>query len=404
MSILAKPDNIYKGEPIPAGVLPQARVDVGNSAVFVLSCEGADGLLTIQSTLASLDHWTDLVYSLTLDGPAVTGVIPFTDGTRIYVRGPLSFIQINGTVTAGALTLMYFGSPFPVDGPVQISMDADLDAITAALNALASGIQRTQLMVGLDEVGPLVPLPVSFTDPVQIGGPVQALVQSLNGPGSMLQLGAGAIGPGILYPTAGMSGVVVQLAVSATATVTWEVFVQDQQWNSVIALNIATGVTAVTATATGLYWVPTAGMVALRARVSAYSSGFVNAFGMGYYGAPPYTITLLAQSIAGEDLTNNRIKTEDGYSVGTAAAAATTVIKSGAGLLQRIIFPTNVASGTAKIYDNTAASGTVLLDTVTVPSTITGVDPFVLELGVAFATGCTVVMTGTNFVADVVYA
>lgn len=107
--------------------------------------------------------------------------------------------------------------------------------------------------------------------------------------------------------------------------------------------------------------------------------------------------------ISGENQTLNRMMVVGSFSMGTAAAAATTTIKSGAGIIKRVIFPTLVAGGTCKIYDNTAASGTVILDTVTIPGTITADNPFALELDVGFTTGCTVVMTGTAFVGDVIY-
>lgn len=113
--------------------------------------------------------------------------------------------------------------------------------------------------------------------------------------------------------------------------------------------------------------------------------------------------TTLGTLISGENQTFNTMDVAGKFTPATAAAAATTTIKSGAGRVKRVIFPTLVASGTCKIYDNTAASGTVLLDTVTIPGTITADNPFVIDLDMAFSTGLTVVMTGTNFVADVPY-
>jgi len=74
---------------------------------------------------------------------------------------------------------------------------------------------------------------------------------------------------------------------------------------------------------------------------------------------------------------------------------ATTSIKSGSGLLSRVCVNTKGASAnTLTIYDNTAASGTV----IGVMDTTTGVGCAIFD--VAFKTGLTVV-TATGTAADV---
>jgi len=50
---------------------------------------------------------------------------------------------------------------------------------------------------------------------------------------------------------------------------------------AVQAVPLATGTAATTATAAGLYRVDTRGLVALRARVSAFTSGTIDAVGYG---------------------------------------------------------------------------------------------------------------------------
>lgn len=78
--------------------------------------------------------------------------------------------------------------------------------------------------------------------------------------------------------------------------------------------------------------------------------------------------------------------------------ATTVTVKSGAGLLKRIIInkPTN---GTATLYDNTAGSGTVI-GTI---SYTNGTPPTYLEYGLNFTTGLTIVTTGANTDITVVY-
>lgn len=77
-----------------------------------------------------------------------------------------------------------------------------------------------------------------------------------------------------------------------------------------------------------------------------------------------------------------------------AAGQATTVVKASAGRLFAIVLNSAAAaSNTTVVYDNTAASGTVIgrpaATTATIPTTIT-YGPY----GLAFATGLTII-TGT---------
>lgn len=79
-----------------------------------------------------------------------------------------------------------------------------------------------------------------------------------------------------------------------------------------------------------------------------------------------------------------------------AAGQATTVVKSGAGTLYRIILNSAAtATNTTTIYDNTAASGTVIgrpaVTTATLPTTLDYGD-----VGLAFATGLTIITATAN--------
>jgi hypothetical protein len=81
----------------------------------------------------------------------------------------------------------------------------------------------------------------------------------------------------------------------------------------------------------------------------------------------------------------------------------TTVVDTGAGLLQRIIIPTLVTSATVKVYDGLSATGTVLLDTVTMPGTLLSSGPVTLEIGATYSTGITVVTAGATMPLTVIY-
>lgn len=71
-------------------------------------------------------------------------------------------------------------------------------------------------------------------------------------------------------------------------------------------------------------------------------------------------------------------------------AAGTTVVKSAAGVLNRVVFNNPVAAATVTLYDNVTASGTKI-GTITVPA---APQLAALSYNVAFNFGLTVVITG----------
>ena len=71
------------------------------------------------------------------------------------------------------------------------------------------------------------------------------------------------------------------------------------------------------------------------------------------------------------------------------STATTTTVKSGGGVLVRIVCNKAVASGVITIYDNTAGSGT-LIGTITEPATLLATQ-WMLDYGCGFATGLTIV-------------
>lgn len=79
-----------------------------------------------------------------------------------------------------------------------------------------------------------------------------------------------------------------------------------------------------------------------------------------------------------------------------AAGQATTTVKSGAGTLYTIVFNSAAtATNTTTIYDNTAASGTV----IAIPAATTATVPTTLNFGpagIAFGTGLTVITATAN--------
>lgn len=95
--------------------------------------------------------------------------------------------------------------------------------------------------------------------------------------------------------------------------------------------------------------------------------------------------------LAGEDLINGVMKVEQRYTPFAISTATTTTVISGSGYVNRI----RVVGGTlgnVTIYDNTAASGTVLLPTATPVQ-----DGILLE-NITFDTGLTIVTAAATVI------
>lgn len=92
----------------------------------------------------------------------------------------------------------------------------------------------------------------------------------------------------------------------------------------------------------------------------------------------------LNEKIAGEDITNDILKVNQVFSKAYISTAATTVVKTGAGMLHTIVINGGTA-GTVVVYDNTAGSGTVIasFDSTNALATYT--------FDVSVATGITIV-------------
>ena len=86
--------------------------------------------------------------------------------------------------------------------------------------------------------------------------------------------------------------------------------------------------------------------------------------------------------------------TSVGYNFTNIATATTTVVKSGAGRLARIVVNTAVAGGVITIYNNTAGSGTTIA-TITMPATLLQ-NHFEIEYNCRFHTGLTIVTSAAT--------
>lgn len=96
--------------------------------------------------------------------------------------------------------------------------------------------------------------------------------------------------------------------------------------------------------------------------------------------------------IAGEDLTNDLLKVNQVFSNTYISTAVTTTVKTGAGLLHTLVVNGGTA-GTVIVYDNTAASGTILasFDSTNALNTYT--------FDCAFSTGLTIITSAATKVS-----
>ncbi len=134
--------------------------------------------------------------------------------------------------------------------------------------------------------------------------------------------------------------------------------------------------------------------------VSATLTGFLNTLPWALFHTAPVTRTNGQGGPLETDATGNLRTTEQFLPASNftyISTATTTVVKSGAGRLARIIIGTPIVSATITVYDNTAASGTVIA-TLSIGSVITGDQPDPIEFGCAFATGLTIVTSGATLV------
>lgn len=91
-----------------------------------------------------------------------------------------------------------------------------------------------------------------------------------------LQSAAAAIGNGsAMSDLKEVASVLAVVSGTFVGTITWEVSDDGTNWTVVMATPLATGTKASTATAPGVFAVPTLGVDRLRARVSAYTSGSI---------------------------------------------------------------------------------------------------------------------------------
>lgn len=209
-----------------------------------------------------------------------------------------------------------------------------------------------------------------------------------------LQNAAVATGNGTAIDLSGMGGLGIVVTGTFVGTVTFEIQDAVGNWNTALVQTNSTTSLVSTATATGVFHRPSSGFSAFRARISAYTSGSitVTAFAENTAYIPIIQNMGMYERL---DATNDAITNYPlGHSfLNIAAGTATTTVKTGAGVLEAIVFNgPATATNTTTVYDNTAASGTV----IAIPLATAIVAPTTVRYGNAFTIGLTIITATAN--------
>ena len=215
------------------------------------------------------------------------------------------------------------------------------------------------------------------------------------------------------YPTTVLQ-VVSSPAMSGGTTVNFEATADNVTWVAVLAHPLGGTTIASTTTADGTFRLSTIGLLAVRARISAYSAGTVTI--LGYVGDKTPALTTIQAVQAGVwtvqpgNTANTTAWKVDGSAVtqpvSVAALAtggytylhipagiATTIVKGSAGTLHSIVLNSAAtATNTTTIYDNASVAGTI----IGVPAVTTATVPTTLIYDIAFLLGLVIITAVAN--------
>ena len=145
------------------------------------------------------------------------------------------------------------------------------------------------------------------------------------------QAAAVATADGTAMNVGGVPAVAVQITGITSATITFEGTLDGTNWVAVQVASLANGTVATTATANGLYLIPTAGLDQLRCRISTYATGTVTVVGKGILAAA-------GMSLADIDIQGSEAVTiVDGGDVAQGTTTGAAVITDAAGTIQQYL-------------------------------------------------------------------
>ena len=204
-----------------------------------------------------------------------------------------------------------------------------------------------------------------------------------------LQDAAAALADGTSLNVSGMGTAHIAVTGTFVGTVTFETQDASGAWVAFPVQTLGSTKLQTSTTTTGVFRAGVGGFSTIRARVSAYTSGAitVTAFAENSSYAPAIQNIGIYEKLdaVNDSITNYPVSSSSTY----ISTATTTVVKTGAGHLARIVVG-ETAAGAITVYDNTAASGTVLA--VLKASVVEGD----YEFNCAFATGLTIVTAAAS--------
>jgi len=174
-----------------------------------------------------------------------------------------------------------------------------------------------------------------------------------------LQTAAATTGNGSTFSVSGQA--TVQLTISGTytgLTIVIEGTEDGTNYSTINVVQLGTNTISSSVSANGVYQAAVAGLITIRARISAISTGSVTVTAH----AVPLTFTARAidAHLADKlDLVNDSITSyEGGWNMTTITSATTTVVAAFPCYVKRVKTIGFAVAGNITVYDNTAASGT----------------------------------------------
>lgn len=242
---------------------------------------------------------------------------------------------------------------------------------------------------------------VSVNTSAGAGGtqPVSGTVTSLNGtttPGTLQNAVSGTAIGGTLNAS-GQTSIAIQVLGTFVGTIAFEASLDNTNWVAYNMVQDAGNVVGTIATSTGLFRASAAGLLGVRARVSAYTSGTLSVLSRAAMEVlhPIVVNADLPQALSSS--IDSVVSNPFGFTYqNIAGTAGTVVIKGSSGTLHNLIVNTPVASDVITLYDNASGTSAVTIARILIPAVLVSEGPNPAVYNVAFANGLVVAHSGTS--------
>jgi hypothetical protein len=333
--------------------------------------DGVEGLLTTANS-----NWTSLLgYTDQLEG--------YVDGLESLIGTTNSTLSTIATNTTGIATAAN-----------QTTANSSLSTIATNTTGASTAANQTAANTKLDSI-------ISNTSSLQLQSGANTFLDKTSS-GSLVN-----VNDAVTVNTNGAGMVGFQITGTFVKTIVFEATNDGVNWSSMTCLPRSGNAASFTQTTNAILGkCETGAVVSFRARISASTSGTAvvtltasaaNTLNNSYQLSASNNITTAAQSGTWTVQPGNTANTTPWYvthkgSFSNITTATTTTVKSGAGVLKRVCYGTVANGSSAQLYDNTAGSGTTI-SLITPPN---GSAPVCLPFDLSFATGLTIVTTGTS--------